>query len=42
MTRSAPRTVEMTVGDRTLELSDVTLAQQDRLIDELIRAVRAQ
>jgi hypothetical protein len=40
--RSAPRTVEMTVGDKTLRLSDATLAQQDRIVEEFVRAVRAE
>jgi hypothetical protein len=39
--RSAPREVELTVGDTTLRLSDATLAQQDRLIEEFVRAVQA-
>lgn len=39
--RSAPRTVEITVGDKTLRISDTTVAQQDRIIDEFVRSVRA-
>ena len=39
--RSAPRTVEVTVGDKTLRLSDATAAQQDRVIDEFVRSVRS-
>ncbi|WP_250001832.1 hypothetical protein [Actinoplanes sp. M2I2] len=37
----APRAVEMSVGDRTLRISDASGAQQDRLVDEFVRAVRA-
>ncbi len=40
--RATPRTVEMTVGDKTLRLSDATLAQQDRIVEEFVRAVRAK
>lgn len=36
----APRMIEMTVGDRTLRLSDASLAQQDRMIDEFVTAIR--
>lgn len=39
--RAAPRAAELTIGDKTLKLSDATLAQQERLIDEFARAVRA-
>jgi hypothetical protein len=35
----APRTVEMTVGDKTLRLSEASLAQQEPVIDEFLRAV---
>jgi len=35
----APRTIEMTVGEKTLRLSDASLAQQDRVIDEFVRAI---
>jgi hypothetical protein len=38
--RAAPRTVEMTVGDKTLRLSDATLAQQDRIVDAFLEDVR--
>ena len=37
----SPRTVEVTVGDRTMRLTDATLDQQDRLVEEFIRAVRS-
>ncbi|WP_250027362.1 hypothetical protein [Paractinoplanes maris] len=36
----APRAVEMTVGGKKLRISDASLAQQDRMIDEFVRAVR--
>ncbi|MFD1370562.1 hypothetical protein [Actinoplanes sichuanensis] len=39
--RRTPRSVEITVGDKVLRLSDATLAQQDQLVDEFVRAVRA-
>ncbi|GIE93741.1 effector-associated constant component EACC1 [Paractinoplanes rishiriensis] len=38
--RAHPRTVEMTVGDKTLRLTDATLDQQDRLVDEFVRLIR--
>ncbi|MCY1140393.1 hypothetical protein OWR29_20545 [Actinoplanes sp. Pm04-4] len=34
----APRTIEMTVGEKTLRLSAASLAEQD--IDEFLRAIR--
>jgi len=40
--RSRPRAVEMTVGDRTLRLTDASDDQQDRLIDEFIHAIAQQ
>ena len=36
----APRTIEMTVGDKTLRISHSSIAQQDRMIDEFVTAVR--
>jgi len=33
------RTVEFTVGDKSLRVTDVSGVQQDRLIDEFVRAV---
>jgi hypothetical protein len=33
------RTVELTIGDRTLRISEASTEQQDRLIKEFIRAV---
>jgi len=36
----APRSVEMTVGDKTLRISDASLDQQDRLIDTFVELVR--
>lgn len=36
----APRMIEMTVGDRTLRISDASPAQQDRMIDEFVTAIR--
>ncbi len=35
----ARRCVELTVGDKTLRLTDASEAQQDRLVDEFLRAV---
>src|SRR6185369_9939030 len=39
--RRGPRgqEVELTVGDRTLRLGDATFEQQERLIEEFVRAV---
>ncbi len=37
---SHPRTVEMTVGDKTLRIADASLEQQDRLIAEFVSLVR--
>jgi hypothetical protein len=42
LARTAPRVVEMTVGDKTLRLSDATLAQQDLLVEEFVEAVRTK
>jgi hypothetical protein len=33
------RTVKLTIGDRTIELSAASSEQQDRLITEFVRAV---
>ena len=38
--RATPRTVEVTVGEKTLRLSDATLAQQDRIVDAFLKEVR--
>ena len=36
----APRSVEMTIGDKTLRISDASLDQQDRLIEKFVELVR--
>ena len=38
--RNHPRSVEMTVGDKTLRIADASLDQQDRLIAEFVSLVR--
>lgn len=39
--RRSARSVELTVGDRSLRISDATLDQQDRLVEEFARLLRA-
>jgi Effector Associated Constant Component 1 len=39
---STPRTVELTIGDKTLRLTDASAEQQDRLIEEFVRSVARQ
>jgi hypothetical protein len=36
----AARTINLTVGDHTLRLTDTSIAQQDRMIDEFVTAIR--
>jgi hypothetical protein len=36
---SAERTVELTIGDKTLRITNASSDQQDRLIDEFIQAI---
>ena len=36
---ATPRTVELTVGDKTLKVTDATPDQQDRLVMEFLRAL---
>jgi hypothetical protein len=38
---SHPRTVEMTVGDKTLRITDASPDQQARLVEEFVRVIRA-
>jgi hypothetical protein len=38
--RTHPRTVEMTVGDKTLRITDASPDQQARLVGEFVRLVR--
>jgi len=40
--RTAPRVVDLTVGDKTLRLSDATLAQQDLIVEEFVEALRTR
>lgn len=42
LARSTPRVVELTVGDKTLRLSNATLAQQDLIVEEFVEAVRTK
>jgi hypothetical protein len=37
--KAAPRTVELTIGDKTLRVTNASDAQQDRLIEAFISAV---
>ena len=36
----APRSIEMTIGDKTLRISDASLDQQERLIKTFVELVR--
>jgi hypothetical protein len=38
---STRRTVELTIGDKTLRMTNTSSAQQDRLIEEFIHAVNS-
>jgi hypothetical protein len=38
----AARSVEMTVGDKTLRIANASVDQQDRLIEEFVRIVREE
>jgi hypothetical protein len=39
---AAKRSVELTLGDKTLKVSSISREQQDRLVAEFLRAVAAE